>query len=300
MRNYLSYSIFSYIILALIGFSCKENPPTQQEIAVAYDSAEQAFEEDSLIAVYRDSLLKYFSPLEMDLIRQYKYNHENLITEMDFYTFYRNANTLRKTLTKTLNKYAMKRRDANLPLASFDWFENLARGYRVFRFEEQGRYMIFFDYLDLEEHAMQTEGTHDDEFISLLEMSYDSVTHKNNWTAEVGGTYCSQLGTGKHFEILQQANSVLESSRIFYKEIHKIQVALINDILFSQNYCNSMAEVRQEITKIIDEVEFTGKEIELLKIRLEQVSESEDFNLHFNCTTEDCPEAPVMNLRDNV
>lgn len=292
MRNQLPL-VLTLSLLVLLGcFSCKNNTPTEEELAQEYEAPKES---DPMMIQYRDSLDKYFGLLEIDLIRQYKINHESLTDERDFYTFYRNANTLRKTLVKKLNKYAAVKVQNQEPLLPFDWFEELAKGYQVCIVNKGRSYAIHFNYSDLEEHAQSTEGLNDDEFINLLELSYDAKTHINRWTAQTReDSYCSRLGDGKHYDVLMQANLILEQSRVFYKEIHKIQVEVINDILFSPNYCNSSKKATQEIQRIIDDVKFKGKEVELLNIRIEQLQKPKGFNINFNCTTGDCPATAIL------
>lgn len=293
MRNQLQQFLLLSFIFTIGLYSCKNNSPTEEELAQEYDTPME--EADPSMVLYKDSLNKYFGALEIDLIRQYKINHENLQNEMDFYTFYRNANTLRRTLVKTLNKHAATQVRNQASLLPFEWFEDLAKGYQIYIVNEGRSYAIHFDYLDLEEHAQLTEGLHDDEFINLLELSYDSLSHINKWSIQTRkDSYCSKLGAGKHYDILQQANVVLEHSKVFYKEIHKIQVEVINDILFATNYCGSPEAAMKEIEKIISDVEFTGKELELLNVRLEQLKNPEEFNIKFNCTKEECPPTAIM------
>ncbi len=292
MRNRLHQLLFINFFIAVGCFSCKNDAPIEQDLTQEYDSSMD--EPGSMMIQYKDSLTKYFGALEIDLIRQYKINYESLADEIDFYTFYRNANTLRRTLVKTLNRHASERVANNQPLLSFKWFEELAKGYQVYIVNEERSYAIHFDYSDLEEHAQLTEGLHDDEFINLLELAYDSLSHINKWTIQTRkDSYCSKLGSGKHYDILKQANVVLEHSKVFYKEIHKIQIEVINDILFAANYCNTPDAAMEEIERIINEVEFKGKEVELLNVRLKQLKAPEEFNINFNCSSADCPATAV-------
>jgi hypothetical protein len=273
----------TFLLLILIGaFACTAEDKQKEEIP-------ERIETDDMMALYKDSLKQYFSKIEIDLIRQYKINHENLKTTDDFYVFYRNANTLRKSLTKRLNK---KNQTKDIDhLHPLPWFEKLAKGYEVLRTPDKKHFGVYFDYNDLLEHAEQTEGEGDDYFIRLLQTAYFDHSDNPQWLNIIDlqtGNFCSQLGSGTHFKILGMADRALAAASTFHKEIQKTKVQVLSDIVFNRRYCSSKKKVVTEIDEILSKVDLKEKEQAMLEKRKAQLIENASGEIQFGCSSGDC------------
>ncbi len=246
-------------------------------------------EQDPLFIKYKDSLEKYFSPLEIDLIKRYKNNHENLNSQEDFYYFYRNAFTLKKALSDKLKKHAQKIRALNGRLHPIDWFEELAEGMDIAIVHNNLTYEVFFDYQDFHDHADKTEGSADDDFIRLLEMSYLDHSFFPKWVKPISEYKgCSRLGSGLHYKVLELAQLCNEHNSLFKSQIQRVRKDVINDIFARRIFCSSIQKAVAEINKICNHLAISEVETKLLQKRSEQLLKNKNNMIKFGCVTEDC------------
>ena len=288
-ESFIRYLIFSYITVWLSGCGMSKKEKRALEEKNISEFSEYHIEEDSLFTIYKDSLKNYFSPLEIDLIRQYKINHENLRNEEDFYFFYRNARTLKKALSRKFHKNAIRIRKANAQLYSIDWFKELAQGMDIAITHKGLTYEVFFDYMDFRNHAEKTMGDSDDSFIKLLEMSYSDHSAFPKWKkslSEYEG--CSILGSGLHYKILKNAQSCQEKSDLFKIEIQKIKKDVISNILNEEHFCLSTKAVVREINRIVNELQMEEEENKLLRERTKEALENIHHSIQFDCASKNC------------
>jgi hypothetical protein len=265
------------VLLFLPLAACNDTSDTDQQI-VQKDL-------DPDFGIYYDSLKHYFGDLEIDLIRQYRINHENMQSEEDFYKFFRRASTLRQSLSRTFNKAAQEElAEGQTQVHEVKWFADIVEGMEVLRKPDGKSYAIAFEFEDLEEHAAQTKGTADDNFVKLLHLTYYDHSDTYKWVhRNDDGTYCSELGNGKHLAALVQADKTLADSPVFSKEVQKAKVTIISDILFNKFYCMSKEESLKEIQQVIDQIELKKQEIELLTNRMKQLQTAGAAGVKFGC-----------------
>lgn len=241
---------------------------------------------------YADSLSIYFSDFEQKLINQYTINHEKLVTDEDFYNFYRNAYTLIHSLTNTLKRYVLEERQAGKsePLKPMAWFQKVAKGLEVATVYQGAAYAVFFDYQDLHDHAQQTEGSRDDDFVTLLESCYNPHTYLTKWEKLKSDFLgCNVVGKGFYKDIFMAIDTVLEKDSLFHKQIANLHSHLIRDLAHKPYFCYSKTEVLQELNFVLKESKFLSarNQASLAQI-VAQIKDNEIENLQFECETKDC------------
>jgi len=257
---------------------------------------------DSLFIQHEDSLVKYFGPLERDLIRKYTENHQNLKTEKDFYSFYRRTHTLKKSLKRTLQAH-IRQLQINGVMAEdmpdFSWFKNIARGLEVADVNKHTTCDVFYNYDILKQYALKTEGLADDEYTQLIRVCFEDDRYLPTWIKtyednEVFG--CTTLGEGKHFKAIEQYVRALKQSNqsdgLFKKEIKGIRTLIMRNIILSNEFCGPADKALAELKLIVNRIdlESTDKPLkELLEARIKQFMEVEKYeNFEFNCETGNC------------
>ena len=234
--------------------------------------------EDEVFIQYKDSLKKYFGPLETALIKQYKKNHETIASEEDFYRFYRNAATLKLSLNKKFKKKAKIFIKENKPLPDLSWFAKVTAGMDISKIHNGTSYEVFFDYQDFHEHSHLSEGVADDDFVELLELCYSDHVVYPNWVSPTENyQVCTKVGSGKHIEILRTAYNGLKKSKLFKSEVTKIKRDIINDLLYRKKFCRSSKEVISEIKNITSSTFVTDREKELLFTAIDKISKGEGY-----------------------
>lgn len=291
---------FVLLALALTGFvvySCGTSQPTtskedlEAEAEANKPLTPEEIEEEKFYATYNDSLRKYFSPLEIDMIKQYRRNHNKLETEEDFRTFFRNATTLKTSLSKTIQKsidYYYQQGGKTLP--NLHWFDYISDGLNLAEVGmEKPSYDLFYDYGRLVEFANKTSGKADDEFMKLLRMCYEDSSYRQNWVKPANTKMlCSKLGGGTHYEILRQADLAEAQGDLFSKEIQMLRIQIMNDILHWNYYCHDKKEVVESINKILTDIKLSEQDKQYLKLRIQQFEEPEKNQVHLGCNKGTC------------
>ena len=262
-------------------------------ILVLISSCKQKVKKETNILkddLYIDSLNKYFVPFERRLIQQYRINHENLKNDEDFYLFYRNASTLRKMISKTLKIHALEDRKKGVEiLPSMKWFQEVAKGLEVSIVYHETTYEVFFDYIDFHEHAAQTIGNRDNDFVKLLEICYNAHSYFTKWekpkTEFLG---CNVVGNGLYTKIFNSMDSVLMESALFEKEIMDLQKHLIGDLYHKPYYCYSKGAVLKELSDIVrNNTSLQGRIKAKLTDYIKKLKANQG-KAQFNCNTKDC------------
>ena len=273
----MSNKIIVILVVMFCFASCKKSAP-----------AEEITEKMS----YADSLSLYFSSFEQKLINQYRVNHENLVTDEDFYNFYRNAYTLTHSLTNTLKRYVLQQRqDGKVEaLKPINWFEKVAKGLEVAIVYQGAAYAVFFDYQDLHDHAEQTTGTRDDDFVRLLEYCYNPHSYLTKWEILKSDFLgCNTVGRGFYKNIFTAIDSVLEKDSLFHKQIANLQSHLLRDLAYKPYYCYSKAEVLAELNFVLRNAKFlSAKNRANLEQIIAKIKAEELENLQFDCETKAC------------
>ena len=276
--------LFLVSISSFTIFSCQEkyDPSKYSDVIVTDDDV------DMIFVKFDDSLRMYFGELEIDLLKQYKRNHEHIKTVNDFASFYRKSSTLRDALLRNLNEsteHHIKRGRKNM--YHLYWFDKLALGLDITLTKDGKNYGVYFKYDDWLDHTKITEGKADDEFVRLLQAVYSRESPLPKWYSMVGMKHaCSNLGTGLHFEVLSKIDNIKEQTSLFNKELRKVKTGLISDILFKKDYCVSKKKVMTELEKITTKIKLDEKELKRIKDRMEKLK-IED-SIVYDCLTGNC------------
>ncbi|MFK8006940.1 MAG: hypothetical protein AB8H03_11235 [Saprospiraceae bacterium] len=119
-------------------------------------------------------------------------------------------------------------------LIDMSWLENTFIGFQNSLVAEGTTFNIFKDFKTMFAKAKETEGTEDDDFINFQfhANELDSIEYfYKSWfmqTWDYGGH--SLLGQGKHFDLLNEANDLLNKSKLFEKPILEIKNEILDDI----------------------------------------------------------------------
>lgn len=162
-------------------------------------------------------------------------------------------------------------------LIDMSWLENTFQGFQNSLVAEGTTFNIFKDFKVMFAKAKETEGTEDDDFLTLQfhANELDSVEYfYKSWfmqTWDYGGH--SLLGKGKHFNLLKEANDLLAESKLFEKPILNLKIEIIDDISAEYvTYWETKEKILSEMKKIIsaDFNFLTNEDKIILKTRYEQ------------------------------
>lgn len=245
---------------------------------------------DPAFIQYADSLKMFFGPMEVDLLKQYKRNHENLKSQQDFVTFFSNANTLKAALKRTLQEHAdsLRNKENVGKMPELDFFnKSIAKGLIVYTILDGKTYDIKYDFTDLTEYAGKTEGLQDDDYIKLYQLSYSPEDEFPLWLEKTpNNLIASNLGDGHHLNILKQADFALQHGDLFRNKIRRLRTMVMNDIAYSRLYALPKAKAIAELRQIINEVKMEDNEAALLRKRLDELASGK--NIQFECTSGKC------------
>lgn len=155
-------------------------------------------------------------------------------------------------------------------LVDMSWLENSFQGFQNSLVAEATTFNIFKDFKSMYVKAKETEGTEDDDFLTLqfhaneldsVEYFYKSFFMQ---TWDYGGH--SLLGQGRHFNLLKEANDLLANSKLFEKPILDLKNEILNDISAEYiTYWESKDKILEEMKKIVSaDFDFLTKEDKIL------------------------------------
>ena len=162
-------------------------------------------------------------------------------------------------------------------LIDMSWLENSFLGYQNSLVAEGTTFNFFKDFKIMFAKAKATEGTEDDDFLTLQfhVNEVDSVEYfYKSWfmqTWDYGGH--SLLGQGRHFNLLNEANDLLSKSKLFEKPILELKIEILDDISAEHvTYWEPQEKILEEMKKIISaDFDFlTNEDKIILKTRYEQ------------------------------
>ena len=297
----LFYQLPFFILLAAAVISCGEEKPRDFS-DVKTDEHKPA----SIFDLYQDSLNKYFGPLEQDLLRKYKENHNKMDTQEDFYSFYRNTHILKSNLKKTLQSHITELKDQGVmdsDIPEFSWFKVVAEGLEVGDIQGHTQADIFYDYNILLKYAQKTEGTADDEYTKLIRVCFEDDKYYPVWVKsykENEDSGCSLLGDGKHFIAMEQILKAQAAGDLFDREIAKVKSLIYKDIFFKKEYCLQPEEAIEELQLIKDKLDLKDSDKRLFEARIQQFKDAEKYKLQFNCQSGDCVHESKSDVKPDV
>ncbi len=279
MRNFALIFLLAGTLCA-----CKKYGDSRAADISSYESNEEP-DPSAEFTQYKDSLKKYFSELEVKLVRQYHINHEKIKNLDDFYHFYANSLELQRQLNESLKDYIKKHNLSVESLYELNWFSEVAKGLMIKKTDNG--YGVFLDYEDFKVHASVTQETGDDKFVKLLEVVYEPSSIYPKWLKiDKSSNYCSNLGSGQHLKALKLIDEVLMEAKIFENELVKIQKMAMYDLMKNKFYCMEKKEVITEIEAILREVDIKKQTENEIRTRLEAMKTSPEFR--FGCMKVNC------------
>jgi hypothetical protein len=249
---------------------------------------------DSLFSIHKDSMDKYFGPLEQALVRKYKENHKRMETQEEFYSFYRNTHVLKNNLKKTLQAHIKDMKERGImaeDMPDFSWFKLVAEGLEVADVQNHKNADVFYDYNMLLKYAQKTEGTADDEYTKLIRLSFEDDRYYPVWVKplpENEDLSCSLLGDGKHYKVFEQIIKARNAGDLFDRELAKLKSLLYRDIFFRKEYCLTAKDAISELELMAKKLDLKESDKKLFKARITQFQTPEKYKIQFNCESGDC------------
>lgn len=279
-----------FLMLSLALFvACKDNKPKDFSDVTTEQQAP-----DSVFSIYKDSMNKYFGPLEQDLVRKYKENHKGMETQEEFYSFYRNTHILKNNLKKTLQAHIkdMKKRGIMAEdMPDFSWFKVVAEGLDVADVQNHKNADVFYDYNMLLRYAQKTEGNADDEYAKLIRLSFEDNRYYPIWAKPLEQNEdlsCSLLGDGKHYKVFEQIIKARKAGDLFDREIAKLKSLLYRDIFFRKEYCLTAADAMNELELMIKKLDLKESDKKLFNARMTQFVTPGKYKIQFGCESGNC------------
>jgi hypothetical protein len=156
----------------------------------------------------------------------------------------------------------------------FDWLEALLPGFVFQTVGPDRQPYLFADFRFWRQAAIQTEGLEDDAYFNLCLAAFPADSIESFfpcWKFQYSETEsASQLGTGKHEEILTMVSAQLKSNDLFSAPLLAIKEAILEDIFDPKNrYWQSKIKITGELDRLLSNPPgcLDAKEIEALRIR---------------------------------
>lgn len=239
-----------------------------------------------------DKLKKLFSPAQVTRIKNYKTSFENAKSAQDFEKVYGEAIKLKNDLYDTMNKkYEEIQRKTNtfVPKEDFEWINSFIPAMEITSVAEGTQLDLVANYNAFKTLAKKTPQKEDDLFINIMLDAYDGYgDFYTKWftqTWDYGGY--TNLGVGKHTQVLLAIDKFLSQNTLFKKELGELRDKALKDILNENNFGEPKEKVIKEINGIIKNIKLSESEKNKLKNRIIQLN-SKKGTLQFDCKKKTC------------
>lgn len=277
------------IMISLSALSgCKKHEAEVASDLHEYESKEVK-ETDPVMIKYQDQLKRIFGDLELDLIRRYRKQQNEVKTSEDFYHLMSRLEALIDALEKDLIAFSQEKKQKGEELPDMSWFKEVAEGMEVEMLHGDS-YRVFLNQEKLKSHAARTQGDADDHYIELLQMVFPDHSRFPVWLRldDIKYAACSKLGEGNHFEILEKMNEALLADDMFRNDIEQLHSRLMHDVLDQTNYCNTKRQVLAEMNNILAEAHINRDEKPRLRDRIAAIQAGEIEGIQFDCNSGNC------------
>lgn len=183
----------------------------------------------------------------------YRNLYSSAKTSQDFHDLWELGDSLKPEIQKSLSA-KIDFDDEEEVFPDFNWIESFLPGYITIVSGHQC--YLFRDFISLAKIASKTNGTEDDDLVSVCQSVYslDSIEYFDpSWNIEdeTGGIH-SLLGDGIHLEIACKIDTALYRSNLFQRELYQFKKAWMQD-LASRNvsYWNDAPKIIKELEKIL-------------------------------------------------
>lgn len=182
-------------------------------------------------------------------LAQYRQKYAAIASADDFAAAFRLGRNHADSLVSVLS-------GMTTPTTDLFWLGELFPGYAPQLVAEGTAYYLFEDYRQWLQKAGQTPESDDDELTLLFISAFpdDSIAYFfPAWTIQTADyTGHSLLGRGKHLQLLQHAQQLLNRSRRFEPEILQLKTDLLNDITQAGvTYWESRDKIIAEVDNIL-------------------------------------------------
>jgi len=247
----------------------------------------------SIDPVYEDSLKRFFTPEQLDLIKKARIQFNNIKTSTDMAEYFRN--TINK-VTDILNKQVdvitpTETSGDNSPAASWSWFSDYYPGFSGSADCSECSFTMKTGLGELQEKASATEGMEDDAFFDLCNSVYGGgyveLFNVGWWYELIGCDFCaaSIFGNGQRLEILRKIEKIDGNTKaMFAPEIEHFQEAATSEA-FPERYAKSKKEILDELNAILEISILTSTQRDRLMSLKKDIEADKP---QFDCNTRDC------------
>lgn len=190
----------------------------------------------------------YFGRSILEKCEAIKENLANPENEKDLADAWRQSVQLRDTMLQILSANAAIR-----PGLQMDWLGEVLPG---FIFQQMGaRPTLFADFGFWSRQALKTNGQQDDDFFKTCLVAYPADSIESvaaSWEFPISETEAlSNLGKGKHLEILLLLQKTMPANALFAPELDALREKVINDIFEEKRYWQSAEKILEELDELL-------------------------------------------------
>ncbi len=212
---------------------------------------------------------------------------KDIATDSTFAQVLREGKALQDTLNQLMATLAT--RDPGQTPPDMYWLGETAPFFIIQQIANQSSYCLFLDYKTVARQAAQTTGDQDDQFaqIGFLAFPLDSIESAlPAWVFPLSlEESCSNLGAGKHLEVLLAIEHYLQNGQYFQPELIVLKNEILNDILDKdRTYWQSREKILAELKQIRKAKLncLTARDQLALEARQAMFESPEKNNLHLN------------------
>ncbi len=260
-------------------------PDEQEEIELVYFSD-----------AFTSTLKKYLSETEVILLQNWATRAQELKTDDDFMDWYSSGQKMIDQLNSAMYKNTEKY-DAYDVVVDVDDYQHEMNGFYLSCVAECTELDFTFDNRVLDSLAQMTEGTQDDEFMALCDMSegdFGNLTEYGfkKWftqTWDYGGS--TNIGDSSAYNFLIAHDHYVDQygKSDLTELLGKVRRNALEMGYDFQSHMFSPSKISAELRMIIEDVRLSKGEQERIEDRIEQLKDPKANNLDVNCDTEDCP-----------
>lgn len=202
----------------------------------------------------KERLASLFGDVQTRQILQYRTDYFKAKNSKDFENVYIRGAILRDSLSRIIPEKIQIDNHEQLPELS--WLEDALPGYTLGMVAEGTTFYPFQDFDKMKAKAANTTGAEDDRYLELAKAVFDGHTDVffPAWmlqTWDYGGH--SLLGQGRHLELLEKMDTLLQQQSLFRDPVLKLKKRLLDDVFDhpQKTYHESAEKIITEIDAIL-------------------------------------------------
>ena len=214
-------------------------------------------------------------------------SRKDIATDSAFAQVLREGKALQDTLNQLMATLAT--RDQGQTPPDMYWLGETAPYFMIQQIANQSSYCLFLDFKAVAQQAAQTSGDQDDQFVQIgfLAFPLDSIESVlPTWVFPLSlEESCSNLGAGKHLEVLLAIEHALQKGQFFQPELIALKNEILNDMLDKdRTYWQPQEKILPELKQIRKARLscLTARDQLALEARQAMFESPEKNNLHLN------------------